>query len=655
LSQLLKLLLPVLLLVFSNANAQPGRLLLVGGGAEKNGAASWSTPAYRWAGEGKKVAIVGYSTGSLAPYFTQQCGAARAKEFAISSHDSANSQATYDTLTSYDVIFFRGGDQYDYYRLYRNTKLQEAVNYLYQHGGTICGTSAGMHILSSIVFTAKNGTAYPASCIENPNNAYVTLANDFMNFFPGFIFDTHFAERGRFGRLVGFLANYSLNQGQSITGLGMDDMTCMTVDETGLGTVYGTGCANIYMSGAAYSLNGTKLLADKVHIQQLLHGCTYNFSTGQSDFSSLNCQINTAGFEETGNYTILASGSNGLTDNQAMLADLVTNNGVISAGILVLSGDMALAGTYKNKLLELGASEVNIYTPNLQSGNSIELGNRINQASKILLIKNSFPEFSSFLGTTNGALLQKRTKSDHMITAFVGEDARLAGRTVVENYLTMYASWYAELTFGKGLSLLRHTVLMPDTYLNNDIFENTATAVPYVMALDTLKYGIWLTSHSYMKFTPVEGKAILKGFGKAPVMVVANAGTLAGFSSHSSTGSPSTKPRMIAGFEHLNLSFTDYTTPYVMGNVHSAGFTDKDNQPQLDISPNPVYNVLTLNCISNDYSYEILNTHGNQLLNGKSYSKQVSVDVSLLQPGMYIIKVKNIQNNQIAILKFVKL
>ncbi len=178
---------------FTAAYAQPGRLLLVGGGAEKNGVSSWSTPAYRWAGEGKRVAIIGTSTGSLAPYFMQQCGAAWAKEFAIASHDSADSQLTYDTLVTYDVIFFRGGDQYDYYDLYRDTKLQDAVEYLYSQGGTICGTSAGMSILSSIVYTAENGSAYPDECIEDPNNQYVTLANDFMDFVPGFVFDTHFA------------------------------------------------------------------------------------------------------------------------------------------------------------------------------------------------------------------------------------------------------------------------------------------------------------------------------------------------------------------------------------------------------------------------------------------------------------------------------
>jgi len=639
---------------FFNVFSQPGRLLLVGGGAEKEGAASWSTPAYRWAGEGKKVAIVGFSTGSLAPYFIQRCGAARAKEFAISSHDSADSQATYDTLTSYDVIFFRGGDQYDYYRLYRNTKLQEAVNDVYMRGGTICGTSAGMHILSSIVFTARNGTAYPDDCIENPNNPDVTLASDFMNFFPGFIFDTHFAERGRFGRLVGFLANWALNKGASVAGIGMDDLTCMTVDEQGLGTVYGTGCANLYKSGGNYSLNGTKLLADTVQIMQLLHGSTYNFQTGQIVHAGLDRKMSTDKLEETGNYTILASGSNPVSDNQAMLNDLVNNTGSPKAEILVLTGDQKLAEAYKTKLLELGVEQVNIFLIDLEYGNDANLANHINQATKILFLKNGFTLFSSFMTTPNGKLLQKQIKRDHMITAFVGEDARLAGKTVVDNYLALYASYYAELSFGKGLSLLKHTVLMPDTYLNPDVFENTATAVPYAMARDTLKYGIWLTNHNYMKYTPVEGKATLTGYGTAPVMVLANAGTQAGFSRHTASGSTGTLPRMVAGFEHLQLTLTDYTTPYIMGNTQPARIHDMDDIKSPVISPNPVHDELTMRWNSSGDEWEITDLYGQIVKQGKAWNNPERIDVSIFRPGLYIMIFKNEQKSQFTALKFVK-
>ena len=644
----------IFLLLSLSIYSQSGRLLLVGGGSEKNGISSWSTPAYKWAGEGKKVAIVGMSTGSLAQYFQQQCGALRAKEFAISTHDSADSQATYDTLTSYDVIFFRGGDQWDYYSLYKNTRLLDAVNEVYTQGGTIGGTSAGMHILSSIVFTAENGTVYPYECIENPNNQYVTLANDFLDLVPGFVFDTHFAERGRFGRLAGFLANYQLNYSQNITGLGMDDLTCMTVDENWLGTVYGTGCANLYLAGASYSLNGTKLLADTINIRQLLHGCTYNFATGESGYAGLDKPINTSQIEETGNYTVLASGNSSLSNSQLMLGELVNNSGEPSAEILLLTGDASLAASYSDKLIQLGAPQVHIFEANMQSGNDPDLANLINLTTKMLFLKNDYTQFEDFLETTNGLLLLQKIKSNGMITAFAGEDARLAGKTVVENYLTPGASYYAELTFHKGLSLLAHSVIMPDTYLNNDIYENTATAVPYAMLLDTLKYGIWLTNHSFMKFCPVDGKTLLTAYGAAPVMVVTNRGNLAGFSSHTSTGNTTTEPRMVAGFEHLQLALIDDTTPFIMGNVQVSAIGKTTYEMPVIISPNPVKNSFTVIWNANDFSWEIFDITGKCVSAGTSSTRNLTIDTGKFCPGLYFLKLKTVAGFTTSHFKFVK-
>ncbi len=636
------------------AYSQTGRLLLVGGGAEKNGISSWSTPAYRWAGEGKRVAIIGTSTGSLAPYFKQQCGAAYAKEFAIASHDSADSQVLYDTLLTYEVIFFRGGDQFEYYNLYRNTKLQEAVNNLYNSGGTICGTSAGMHILSSIVFTAENGTVYPYESIENPNNIYVTLADDFLNFAPGFIFDTHVAERARFARTVGFLAYYKMNKGTDITGIGMDDMTCMTVDETGMGTVRGTGCANIYVAGSTYSLNGTKLLSGAVQVIQLLQGCTYDFNTKQPTFNTLNRQTNSASFEETGNYTVLASGSNKLTENQSMLTDLVTGTGTASDPVLLLSGDEALANAFRDKLLQLGTPDVNILIINADAGSNAEYAQQISNAVKILFLSNATSVFNQFLKSANGDLLNKKVHFSGMISAFVGDDSRYAGKTVVDNYYTLYASYYAELTFSKGLSLLRQSVIMPNTYFDSDMYENSATAVPFCMALDTLKYGIWLTNHSYMKFEPVAGKATLTGYGTAPVMVICNAGTLTGFSTQTGTGSTTVKPRMVAGFDHLQLSLIDYTTPYIMGNISTLGQNLPSNLEADLISPNPAQDIFTITYHVPKYEWEISDIYGHILMHGCSLSKSTQVNVSDLKNGVYLVKVWNKESNITSTSRFIK-
>jgi cyanophycinase len=631
-----------------------GRLLIVGGGSEKNGANSWSTPPYRWAVEGKRVAIIGTETGSLAQYMKNQCGAAFAKEFAIATRDSADSQFTYDTLMTYDVIFFRGGDQWEYYDLYRNTKLQDAVNLKFSQGGCIGGTSAGMHIMSTIAFTAENGTVYSYECIENPNNQYVTLENDFFDLQPGFVYDTHFAERARFGRLAGFLANYKFNHNENIRGLGMDDMTCMTIDENKLGTVYGTGCANFYKSMGSFSQNGNKLLADDVEVVQLLKGCTYDFNTGEFSFSTLDRQINTSGQWEQGNYTVLASGSNLLNDNLSMITDFVTTCGLADAAVLILSSDNVLAESFKTKVLDAGASGVSVYNPTTVLGTDAELAGAIGSAAKILFLKNNETSFSQFLQTSNGTMLTQKLRSDGMISAFAGEDARLAGRTVVGNYLTYLSSWYGEMTFTSGLALLGHTVIMPQTFLDSDIYENTATAVPYAMALDTLKFGIWLTNHNYMKFTPSEGKATLTGYGTAPLMIMTNEGNLTGFSQQTGSGNAGAA-RMVAGFEKLRMDLVDYTTPFIMGDVSAAGINTTGNgMPILSIFPNPVHDALSLSESYRNASWEILGSDGRVIQKGIFYGEADLIDVRKLSPGFYSIRLSDKSNRAIASGRFIK-
>ncbi len=649
LSNLLALL---LLLSSISSFSQTGRLLLVGGGGEKNGQSGWNVPAYRWAVAGKRVAIIGTSTGTLAPYLKQYCGATFAKEFAVATHDSANSQVLYDTLLTYQVIFFRGGDQFEYYNLYRNTKLQDGVNNLYSNGGTISGTSAGMHILSSVVFTAENGTVYPDDCIENPNNPEVKLANDFFSFTPGYIFDTHVSERARFARTVGFLANYKMNKGIEITGLGMDDMTCMTVDANMLGTVYGTGCANIYKNGA-YSLNGTKLLADKVHVVQLLQGCTFDFKTQEVTLPALNRHLNTASLEETGNYTVLASGSNTLFENQAMLGELVTNTGSVADSILVLTGNETLANTFNTRLIQLGSSGVMQFVINTDAATNADLALKINHAKKVLLLSNTAIIFTQFLNSENGRLLIQKVHECGMISSFVGDDARFVGKTVIDNFYTEYASYYAELTFSKGLSLLANTVIMPNTFYNSNMYENSATAVPYVMAKDTLKYGIWLTNHNFMKYEPVDGKTILTGYGIAPVMVLRNTGTIAGFSTQTGSGSTGA-PRMVAGFDQLELSMIDYTTPYVMGNVQVTGLHVNTKDNTFKLYPNPATDKINISWKYPDFDWEIRDLYGKVLKRGKSSGNYTQVYVSEFRSGLYVVKLSTSGGVNTASKKFIK-
>lgn len=94
---------------FTNAQTIPGSVMVVGGGSESNG--GWSDEPYTWAvsqAENGRVAIVGASNDPsdwLPNYFMNTCGAVFAKNFTIANFNTADSQETYDSLVTYDMIF----------------------------------------------------------------------------------------------------------------------------------------------------------------------------------------------------------------------------------------------------------------------------------------------------------------------------------------------------------------------------------------------------------------------------------------------------------------------------------------------------------------------------------------------------------------------
>jgi hypothetical protein len=174
------------------------------------------------------------------------------------------------------------------------------------------------------------------------------------------------------------------------------------------------------------------------------------------------------------------------------------------------------------------------------------------------------------------------------------------------------------------------------------------------MALDTLKFGIWLTNHNFMKYAPVEGKAVLTGYGSAPVMVIKNTASMAGFSTQTGTGSTSVEPRMVAGFDQLQLSLVDYTTPYSMGNINTEGFPEIATAEIPVISPNPVHEKLNVTMNNRNFYWEILDMSSHLQFSGRSDSESIQMNVSALKPGVYLFKTQNINTTNYSCTKFIK-
>jgi cyanophycinase len=635
----------IMLFVSFSCFAGKGKLLIIGGGSEKNTSNSWNSQAYKWAidkSDNKKVAIVSFAEADnwLPDYFVNSCGAAEARNFKINSAEISNNQTTYDELIQYDVIFLKGGNQYNYYRTYKNTKTQEAIEYIYNKGGVICGTSAGLAVLSEVVFTAENGSAYSDETIKNPNNTYVTLAKDFFNFFPGYIFDSHFTIRGRFGRLCGFLAHWKFNHGETISGIGVDEMTAFAIDENKVGTAFGIGTVNIYTpnSDDVFRQGGEVLLADSIRVTQLLQGCSYNFNTA-AKFGFEQQFMPEIQFEKR-DIVLLASGSDEVADNTPMLNQLVNHEGFNSDKILIITGsNKDNANQFKNALENHGATNVEVVAATLDLANSSILADKINESTKFLFVNNKMATLNSFIQNgTAGVALQTKITSSNSKVAFVGDNSRFAGTSVVEKYLVKDAVYYGEIQITKGLGLLETTVLIPNTFLDPDYYENVSAAIPYAMMNEKLTFGVWLNRENFIKYSMNENRqAVINAFGTSPVMILKNLGGGAGLSKQSAYGEPGDSFPNFAGFENGLLSFIDQTTPYLLGEL-STNAPRPVKKEKIEIS-NTKYGI-KVSGLTGEYILSMVNLNGQVVYNSK-YNSVAHIEKSGFPKGVYIINVSN--------------
>ena len=138
-----------------------------------------------------------------------------------------------------EAVLFDGGSQARY-TAWAGSPLMAAVQHVYRRGGVVGGTSAGLAILGQYVFNSSKGTVGPAEALANPYSPGVTFTRNMLEFPPlaGWITDTHFDTRNRFGRLTVFMARQIADGAvpygrRKIYGVGVDVENAVVVDKTG--------------------------------------------------------------------------------------------------------------------------------------------------------------------------------------------------------------------------------------------------------------------------------------------------------------------------------------------------------------------------------------------------------------------------------------
>lgn len=221
---------------------------LMGGGTDVDEAFEWMNN--RSGGGDVVVLRTSGSTTSYNSYIYNLGGVDSVRTILIESRADANNTTVERWVREAEMVFITGGDQWSYYDLWDGTKLESAVNYVMNtKKAPVGGTSAGMHVLGGIDYTAQNGGVISSEALSNPYDSRVTLRrNSFWEpqYLINTVTDTHFSQRDREGRFMTFMARAIKDWGisySSAKGIAVDEATAACIDSAGKASIFGSNYA----------------------------------------------------------------------------------------------------------------------------------------------------------------------------------------------------------------------------------------------------------------------------------------------------------------------------------------------------------------------------------------------------------------------------
>ncbi|GAA3049892.1 hypothetical protein GCM10020229_71730 [Kitasatospora albolonga] len=293
------------------AGATPGTLVLAGGAVAATNSAVYGTFVTKAGGASARIGIVTAASDVpandpnandpatcsnsvcngtyYADLLKNSYGAADAQWIPIDLDHLANSssQAVVDQINTMTGFFFGGGDQSRLVTTLMksdnsDTPALAAIRAKWAAGAAVMGTSAGTTITNGRdmvtggeswdalrygSYTTVN-TSYPDDLTYRPAGGF--------NFFTTGLIDTHFAARGRQGRMVRLAADTGHNR-----AFGIDEDTALVVNSPGTATenatVVGTnGVSVLDLRTATVSTHSGYWSADNVKWSYLTSGDTYN-------------------------------------------------------------------------------------------------------------------------------------------------------------------------------------------------------------------------------------------------------------------------------------------------------------------------------------------------------------------------------------------
>jgi len=221
-------------------DAPRGVLLVIGGAEDKLGKRTILTRFARLAGGTAGTVAVISTASALGDTVTEvyraifeRLGVAEVRGLRPETRAEADDPACAAMLDDVTGVFMTGGNQTKLSSVVAGTRLGAAIQEAYAAGAVVGGTSAGASVVTShMVATGAEGAT--------PKERMVQLAAG-LGLIDGVIFDQHFTQRNRYGRLLALVAH-----SPALLGIGVDEDTAMVITENRYLEVIGKGAVTIF-------------------------------------------------------------------------------------------------------------------------------------------------------------------------------------------------------------------------------------------------------------------------------------------------------------------------------------------------------------------------------------------------------------------------
>jgi cyanophycinase len=219
----------------SNSKKPKGKLIIIGGHENRDGEAKILEEVSKET-KRRKGSLVIVTVATQFPEEVNQeyveifrkLGVKKIELLDIRERGQAKEPEYVQKLDEAATVFFTGGDQLRLTSQISDSLVFERMREMFEKGHTLVGTSAGAAAMSETMLIG--GPSDKSSEIST-----LSLAPG-LGLIKGLVIDTHFAERGRIGRLLGVVAQNPRN-----LGIGIDEDTAIVVEGEERFRVVGSG------------------------------------------------------------------------------------------------------------------------------------------------------------------------------------------------------------------------------------------------------------------------------------------------------------------------------------------------------------------------------------------------------------------------------